>query len=125
RFRAILSDADSHAKFSLSLLNGLAGWNCQTSPSLTLHRRGLFLGGALINPLPASAAQSMSASLRKRPNCCVAAKRRYVPGADIGALFQQFDLARPPLLCEEGFEWTVEAQDCEPLPGMVCIQFPR
>ena len=28
------------------------------------------------------AAQSMSASLRKRAKCCVAAKRRYVPQAD-------------------------------------------
>jgi hypothetical protein len=27
--------------------------------------------------------RSMSASLRKRPKCCVAAKRRYVPQADI------------------------------------------
>ena len=32
-------------------------------------------------PLSVSAAQSMSASLRKRPKCCVAAKRRYVPRA--------------------------------------------
>src|SRR5262249_43172633 len=79
---ANLSDADSHRKFSLSLLNGLAGWNCQTSPSLTLHRPGLFLGRVLINPLSASAAQSMSASLRKRPKCCNAAKRRYVPIPD-------------------------------------------
>src|SRR5262249_33648907 len=29
------------------------------------------------------AAQSASASLRKRPKCCVAAKRRYVPEGDI------------------------------------------
>ena len=43
RLGTSLSDADSHRKFSLSLLNGLAGWNCQTSPSLTLHRLGLFL----------------------------------------------------------------------------------
>src|SRR5262249_1040272 len=31
-----------------------------------------------VTPLSVSAAQSMSASLRKRPRCCVAAKRRYV-----------------------------------------------
>ena len=31
------------------------------------------LGRVLINPLSVSAAQSMSASLRKRPKCCVAA----------------------------------------------------
>ena len=30
------------------------------------------------------------------------------------ALLHQFDLARPPLLSEERFEWTVEAQDREP-----------
>src|SRR5262245_48954971 len=36
-------------------------------------------GRVLINPLSVSAAQSMSASLRKRPKCCVAAKRRSVP----------------------------------------------
>src|SRR5262245_52173173 len=75
--RANLSDADNHLKFPLSPFNGLAPRNCQTWASLTLHRPGLFLGRALINPLHASAAQSMSASLRKRPNCCVAAKRRY------------------------------------------------
>src|SRR5262245_12154381 len=80
--RANLSDADNHLKFPLSPFNGLAPRNCQTWASLTLHRPGLFLGRALINPLPASAAQSMSASLRKRPNCFVAAKRRYVPIPD-------------------------------------------
>src|SRR5262245_15797703 len=41
------------------------------------------LRAAQRDPLSVSAAQSMSASLRKRPNCCVAAKRRYVPGPDI------------------------------------------
>ena len=30
-----------------------------------------------------SAAEAMSASLRKRPKCCIAAKRRYVPIADV------------------------------------------
>jgi len=40
-----------------------------------------WLGRVLINPPSVSAAQSMSASLRKRPKCCVAAKRRYVPNA--------------------------------------------
>src|SRR5215469_9876319 len=69
-------------KFPLSPFNGLAPRNCQTWASLTFHRPGLFLGRALINPLPASAAQSMSASLRKRPNCCLAAKRRHVPISD-------------------------------------------
>src|SRR5262249_21644939 len=39
------------------------------------------IGRVLINPLSVSAAQSMSASLRKRPKCYVAAKRRYVPKA--------------------------------------------
>ena len=39
----------------------------------------------VVNPLSVSAAQSMSASLRKRPKYCVAAKRRYVPGAEIPA----------------------------------------
>ena len=34
--------------------------------------------------------------------------------ANIGALFHQFDLARPPLLSEVSFEWTVEAQEREP-----------
>src|SRR5262249_26337638 len=42
----------------------------------------------IINPLSVSAAQSMSASLRKRPKCCVAAKRRYVPGAVINEVRQ-------------------------------------
>jgi hypothetical protein len=42
-------------------------------------RQNAVLGRLLINPFSVSAAQSMSASLRKRPKCYVAAKRRYVP----------------------------------------------
>src|SRR5262249_5156922 len=37
----------------------------------------------IMSPHSVSAALSTSASLRKRPKCCVAAKRRYVPGAEI------------------------------------------
>ena len=57
----------------------------------------MFLGRVLINPLSASAAQSMSASLRKRPKCCVAAKRRYVPIPDswnAGKLFARDHLRK-------------------------------
>src|SRR5262245_55276820 len=54
------------------------------------------LGRVLINPLSVSAAQSMSASLRKRPKCCVAANSRCAvtglthcskPGARLQRLF--------------------------------------
>jgi len=43
---------------------------------------GRLLSLHVLPTLSVSPAQSMSASLRKRPKCCVAAKRRYVPQAD-------------------------------------------
>jgi hypothetical protein len=52
-------------------------------PADGLRLGAIFLGRALIEPLSVSAAQSMSASLQKRPKCCVAAKRRYVPLTNI------------------------------------------
>src|SRR5262249_19030319 len=79
-------------------------------------------GGAI--PRPSDSLDQDSLALAPRaPMSAVLTCRRWgerVPKPaqrqepDIRELFHEFDLARPPLLREEGFEWTVEAQDCEP-----------